>query len=139
LQLVDNLTLTAYDAWGNGGAQPAEDAPVPPIIDLVLLARHSLGDQNLELELLEMFERQAARLIGQLTETIPQNSKAAADLAHKLKGSALAVGANRVAQAASRLEALCNDPPGQSGLAAALASLAGSVSEAREAIVKLTA
>ena len=136
---MDNFTLTSYDSWGNGDAGPTEGGVAPPIIDLVLLARHSLGDQNLELELLEMFERQAARLIGQLTETIPQNSKAAADLAHKLKGSALAVGANRVAQAASRLEALCNDPPGQSGLAAALANLAASVSEAREAIVKLTA
>jgi HPt (histidine-containing phosphotransfer) domain-containing protein len=136
---VDDFMLNDYDSWGNGGVRPAQDSVEPPIIDLVLLARHSLGDQDLELELLEMFERQAARMIGQLTETIPQNSKAAADLAHKLKGSALAVGANRVAQAANRLETLCNDPPGQSGLAAALASLAASVSEAREAIAKLTA
>jgi HPt (histidine-containing phosphotransfer) domain-containing protein len=136
---VEDFMLNASDSWGNGDAGSAQDKAVPPIIDLVLLARHSLGDQNLELELLEMFERQAARMVGQLTETIPQNSKAAADLAHKLRGSALAVGANRVALAASRLEGLCNDPPGQSGLAAALASLAASVSEAREAIAKLTA
>jgi HPt (histidine-containing phosphotransfer) domain-containing protein len=136
LPLVDYFTPNAYDSWENGGGGPA---PTAPIIDLVLLARHSLGDQDLELELLEMFERQAARIIGQLTETISQDVKRGADLAHKLKGSALAVGANRVAEAANRFEALCNDPPGQSGLAAALASLAATVSEAREAIVKLTA
>jgi len=135
---VDDFMPNAYDSWGNGGGGPIGEGATAPVIDLVLLARHSLGDQNLELELLEMFERQAARLIGQLTETISQDVKGAGDLAHKLKGSALAVGANRVAQSASRLETLCNDPPGQSGLAAALASLAASVSEAREAIVKLT-
>jgi HPt (histidine-containing phosphotransfer) domain-containing protein len=136
---VDDFMPTAYDSWENGLSGADRKGAATPIIDLVLLARHSLGDQNLELELLEMFERQAARMIGQLTETMPQDAKLAGDLAHKLKGSALAVGANHVAQAASRFEALCNDSPGQSGLAAALASLAASVSEAREAIIKLTA
>jgi HPt (histidine-containing phosphotransfer) domain-containing protein len=136
---VDDFMPNSYNPWGNGGGGPAPDLAMAPIIDLVLLARHSLGDQNLELELLEMFERQAARLVGQLTEIVSKDPRGAADLAHKLKGSALAVGANRVAHAATRLEALCKDPPGQSGLAAALASLAATVSEAREAIVKLTA
>jgi HPt (histidine-containing phosphotransfer) domain-containing protein len=110
-----------------------------PAIDLVRLARHCLGDQDLEQELLEMFDRQAARIVAQLTAAALGDPKASADLAHKLKGSALAVGADRVAQAAGRLEALCGDSPGRSALAAALASLAATVSEAREAIVKLIA
>jgi HPt (histidine-containing phosphotransfer) domain-containing protein len=134
---MDDIAPSIYDPWGNkSSTMPVETTPA---IDLVRLARHSLGDQDLEQELLEMFERQAARIVVQLTETAPGDFKATADLAHKLKGSALAVGADRVAQAAGRLEALCGDSPGRSALAAALASLAATVSEAREAIIKLTA
>jgi HPt (histidine-containing phosphotransfer) domain-containing protein len=134
---MDEIASNAYDSWENRDSAASLEATTA--IDLVRLARHCLGDQDLELELLEMFDRQATKVIAQLTEIASDNFKVSADLAHTLKGSALAVGANRVARAAERLEALCDDSPGQSALAAALASLAASVSEAREAIVRLTA
>jgi HPt (histidine-containing phosphotransfer) domain-containing protein len=136
---MDDIAPDDCDIWRNKGAASSEDAQPTPPIDLVLLARQSLGDQNLELELLEMFQRQAARIIAQLTQAASEDYKGRADLAHRLKGSALAVGARRVAQAAGRFEALCGEAPGRVALAAALASLAATVSEAREAIVKLIA
>jgi HPt (histidine-containing phosphotransfer) domain-containing protein len=111
---------------------------VAPPLDLVHLARQSLGDQDLERELLAMFEGQAARLVGQLAAP-GGDLKRRSDLAHMLKGSALAVGAHRVAEGAARVEALCAELAGPATLAAALASLAGAVSEAREAIAKLMA
>jgi HPt (histidine-containing phosphotransfer) domain-containing protein len=117
-----------------GGEDLADSAPA---IDLVRLARQCLGDQDLERELLVMFERQAARVIGRLTSAASEDFKLRADLAHTLKGSALAVGAQRVADAAARIETLCEERAGASTVAAALASLAGAVSEAREAIVRL--
>jgi HPt (histidine-containing phosphotransfer) domain-containing protein len=136
---MDDMAPSDYDIWQNRDAGRAGETPSTPPIDLVRLARHSLGDQDLELELLDMFARQAARIIAQLTQSANEDAKIGADLAHKLKGSALAVGADRVAQAAGRFETLCEDSPGQIALAAALASLAAAVSEAREAIVRLTA
>jgi HPt (histidine-containing phosphotransfer) domain-containing protein len=133
-----DLAPSDYDLWENKGGDATVEG-LPPPIDLVLLAKHSLGDQELELELLDMFARQSARIVAQLTRAPAEDFKSRADLAHMLKGSALAVGAERVAQAAARFESLCADSPGQTALAAALAGLAATVSEAREAIVKLTA
>ena len=61
-----------------------------------------------------------------------------ADIAHKLRGSALAVGAGRVASAAETLEALLNSdrmsPPERER---ALGGLAAAVAEARGAIAGL--
>jgi HPt (histidine-containing phosphotransfer) domain-containing protein len=120
------------------GFATSEDLPdLSPAIDLVRLARQCLGDQELERELLALFERQAARAIGRMTSAANDDFKLRADLAHTLKGSALAVGAQRVAEAAARVETLCEEQAGAATLAAAVASLAGAVSEAREAIVKL--
>jgi HPt (histidine-containing phosphotransfer) domain-containing protein len=126
-----------HSQWGKRKAGAFSDDLSPPAIDLVRLARHSLGDQDLEIELLGMFERQAAKLIGELTLIGLEDATAAAHLAHKLKGSALAVGATRVAEAAARFDTLLMESPARSMLAAALAGLAAAVSEAREAIVKL--
>ena len=82
-------------------------ADPPPAIDLVHLARQTLGDAALELELLEMFDRQSARLIARLLETDRAEAVTRANLAHTLRGSALALGANRVAEAAAAFEACC--------------------------------
>ncbi len=80
------------------GAPARADTP----IDLVHLARQTLGDRELEAELLALFDRQAARIAEQLKN--PAAGAASADLAHKLKGSARAVGANAVAIAADHYE-----------------------------------
>jgi HPt (histidine-containing phosphotransfer) domain-containing protein len=107
--------------------------PSPPLvpddgpIDLDHLKRMTLGDESLEREVLAMFAAQSARLIGALA-ALPAE---AGELAHALKGSARAVGAFAVADAAAALEtALTNgDDP-----ADALAELNDAVAQARAAI-----
>jgi HPt (histidine-containing phosphotransfer) domain-containing protein len=80
--------------------------PSPPLvpdddpIDIGHLQRMTLGDAGLEREVLAMFAGQAGNLIGALT-ALPSD---APELAHKLKGSARAIGAFRVADAAQSLE-----------------------------------
>jgi HPt (histidine-containing phosphotransfer) domain-containing protein len=106
--------------------------PSPPLapddgpIDLEHLRRMTLGDAGLEREVLAMFSAQAVSLIGALPGSPPE----AGALAHTLKGSARAIGAFAVADAAARLEAaMQGDDPAQ-----ALAGLRDAVTEARAAI-----
>ena len=106
-----------------------------PAIDLVHLARQTMGDSALEFELLEMFDRQSARIVEQLIETDRADAKAQADLAHKLRGSALALGARRVADAALAYEQWrrSGGPDGERQARA----LARAVAEARAEIGRL--
>ena len=82
--------------------------PSPPLapddgpIDFAHLQRMTLGDAGLEQEVLAMFAAQSASLLGTLA-TMPADAPA---LAHTLKGSARAIGAFAVADAAARLEAV---------------------------------
>jgi HPt (histidine-containing phosphotransfer) domain-containing protein len=112
--------------------------PSPPLvpddgpIDSGHLDRMTLGDAGLTREVLAMFSAQAVGLIGRLqsgrSESWPADAPA---LAHTLKGSARAVGAFRVADAAEGLEAALrkgSDP------AEALDGLKEAVVEARTAI-----
>jgi HPt (histidine-containing phosphotransfer) domain-containing protein len=78
-----------------------------PAIDLVHLARQTMDDSALEIELLEMFDRQAERIAAEFAQTDRSDTKTLADLAHRLRGSALAMGANRIAAAAQKLEDCC--------------------------------
>jgi HPt (histidine-containing phosphotransfer) domain-containing protein len=107
--------------------------PSPPLapddgpIDLAHLKRMTLGDISLEREVLAMFAGQSAGLVRALAG-LPAN---AATLAHTLKGSARAIGAIRVTEAAEWLETAMKgdaDAPG------ALAALTDSVAEARAEI-----
>jgi HPt (histidine-containing phosphotransfer) domain-containing protein len=81
--------------------------PSPPLapddgpIDFDHLKRMTLGDAGLEREVLAMFSAQSASLAGQLSASPPD----ARTLVHTLKGSARAIGAFAVADAATRLEA----------------------------------
>jgi HPt (histidine-containing phosphotransfer) domain-containing protein len=106
--------------------------PSPPLvpddgpISLTQLRSMTLGDPDLEREVLSMFAAQAARLFARLT-TLPED---AAALAHTLKGSAQAIGAADVADAAQALEeAIRKGNPTR-----ALAELGCAVAEARGAI-----
>lgn len=80
--------------------------PSPPLvpdlqpIDLAHLARMTLGDPVLEREVLALFTAQAASLVAMLA-SLPDD---AARLAHMLKGSARAIGAFGVAEAAEAFE-----------------------------------
>jgi HPt (histidine-containing phosphotransfer) domain-containing protein len=106
--------------------------PSPPLvpddgpIDIEHLKRMTLGDAGLEKEVLAMFAGQAARLIDALAGLPPE----AAELAHSLKGSARAIGAFQVADAAEALEAAIKD--GEP--AEAMAELKQAIAQARTAI-----
>ncbi len=73
----------------------------PAVIDEDHLGRMTLGDRSLEREVLEIFVRQTAIMIGRISDAEPSLAAAAA---HTLKGSARGIGAWRVAHAADRLE-----------------------------------
>ncbi len=87
----------------------------------------TLGDPALEREVLAMFAAQAADLIERLTKVPPD----AAAIAHTLKGSARAIGAVRVADAAAGVEAALHSG---TATAAPLAELSEAITEARGAI-----
>jgi HPt (histidine-containing phosphotransfer) domain-containing protein len=75
-----------------------------PAVDLGHLRRFTLGDQSLELEILELFITQAPITLAALTTAGTDRDWRIA--AHTLKGSARAVGAGRVAQLAERAEGM---------------------------------
>ncbi|TMJ04728.1 MAG: Hpt domain-containing protein [Alphaproteobacteria bacterium] len=107
-------------------------APDDRPIDLVHLARTTLGDRGLEREVLQLFDRQSILLIARMRSAAPTG---VATLAHTLKGSARGIGAWRVARAAEALElASCAGPD---ALAPALDQLAAAADEARAVIADL--
>jgi HPt (histidine-containing phosphotransfer) domain-containing protein len=107
--------------------------PSPPLvpddgpIDIEHLKRMTLGDAGLEQEVLAMFAGQAARLMDALAGLPPE----ANELAHTLKGSARAIGAFQVADAAEALEAAL---AGDGEPARAMAELKQAIAQARTAI-----
>jgi HPt (histidine-containing phosphotransfer) domain-containing protein len=109
-----------------------------PPLDLVHLARQCLGDHELEAELLALFQAQARALTAQLSETRLSSLESKAKIAHMLRGSALAVGAGRVASAARRIEELASAPGDQrSAEARAIVALQSAVAEALAEIDRL--
>lgn len=98
-----------------------EDIPQRSL-DLAHLSKQTLGNRDLEREVLALFRRQARQVLFQLDAlTDPQGRF---ELAHALNGSAKGIGAWRVAAAAQRLELAARDrmPSGE-----AVAELAESV------------
>jgi HPt (histidine-containing phosphotransfer) domain-containing protein len=110
--------------------------PSPPLvpddgpIDFDHLKRMTLGDASLEQEVLAMFAAQSTKLIGALA-ALPADAGA---LAHTLKGSARAIGAFGVGEAAARLEQALGNGSDPSDL---LAELAEAIALARTAIEAL--
>lgn len=87
---------------------PQATKPAPPAcaqderpIDRVHLARMTLGDRQLEREVLQLFDRQTDLLISRMRQTAPAGLAA---IAHTLRGSAKGIGAWRVARAAEAVE-----------------------------------
>jgi HPt (histidine-containing phosphotransfer) domain-containing protein len=106
-----------------GPIEPSIDLP----IDFLHLGRMTLGEAGLERQVLTIFLSQTESVMA----AIAGLTEDAADLAHKLKGSARAIGACRMAVAADRLETILRagrDPT------RALAELAEAAAEARSAI-----
>ena len=96
-------------------------------IDFEHLSRMTLDDPALECEVLTMFVTQSAKLLDQLA-ALPAE---AGSLAHTLKGSARAIGAFAVAEAADRLETAL---AGQGDARAMLDGLRDAVAQAQGTI-----
>lgn len=75
-------------------------APGSDAIDVAHLQRMTLGEQDLEREVLAMFLQQSRTLIARLVQKPVDN----AAIAHTLKGAAKAIGAFAVADAADDVE-----------------------------------
>jgi HPt (histidine-containing phosphotransfer) domain-containing protein len=122
-------------AWGvktgiksaRGGARGTIAAE--PIIDEAHLEQMTLGDRGLEREVLQIFVRQAAIVMGRIAGAEPALVAAAA---HTLTGSARGIGAWRVAKAAERLERVSST--GRDALNEAIAELKAVSHEASAAI-----
>ena len=82
-------------------ASAATAAPAGPI-DHVHLARYTMGNRPLELEVLQLFADQAPSTLADLAAA--QDAKAWHIAAHTLKGSARAVGAWELGAAAEEAE-----------------------------------
>lgn len=114
----------AFEAPDNhGSAAPLASKP----IDFAHLARQTMGDKDLEIEILQLFTRHARTLLHELSTADDAGIKA---IAHRLKGSADAVGAFNVSAAAEAVENGERD-------GAALAKVATTVIEAENFILKL--
>jgi HPt (histidine-containing phosphotransfer) domain-containing protein len=118
-------------ATTKGGAR-ASPASIERPIDLVHLARMTLGERSLEREVLQLFDRQAKTLMERIETAPPQDIAA---LVHTLKGSARAIGAMSVARAAEAVELM--DRATESDLRRSVAALRASAEEARAFIADL--
>ena len=99
-------------------------------IDLVHLARTTMGDRSLEREVLQLFDRQSSQIVARIRTAAPAS---VATLAHTLNGSARGIGAWRVAHAAQALELAGSGD----AFARALDSLSAAADEARAVIADL--
>ena len=130
---AESLRLGDQDPAMSLHHERIEWMPSPPLapgdgpIDFDHLRRMTLGDTALEQEVLAMFSAQCAKLVRTLA-AMPADASA---FAHTLKGSARAIGAFAVGDAAARLETAIareGDPSG------ALAELDETVAEAQAEI-----
>ena len=119
------MTMSALRTIEDAPSLAPDDRP----IDLVHLARMTLGDRSLEREVLQLFDRQSTLLIARMRAASPEGI---ALLAHTLKGSARGIGAWRVARAAEAVEAADS-----ASVSAALDRLASAADEARSVIADL--
>ncbi len=115
-------------------AQAAMRADTAPAIDRVQLKQMTFNDHSLERELLQLFDRQAEMLIAPMRASEPA---VLAMLAHTLKGSAVGVGASKVARAACAVERAAVRSPAE--CAAAFDVLAAAIDAARGEIAALLA
>lgn len=106
------------------GLTPSQQRP----IDLVHLATQTKGDKAVEVEILQMFARQARGCLVSMMSDPGKTEVTAA--ANRLRAAAMAVGALRVASAADLVET-------KGANADSLATVASAVLEAEHFILKL--
>jgi HPt (histidine-containing phosphotransfer) domain-containing protein len=101
------------------------------LIDEDHLGRMTLGDRELEREVLEIFVRQIAIMLSRVAAAQPALTAAAA---HTLKGSARGIGAWQVARAAEQVEHAAANSLNNQALAAAVEELKAAANETSAAI-----
>jgi HPt (histidine-containing phosphotransfer) domain-containing protein len=107
---------------------------VEPAVDLEHLRRFTLGDPGLELEILQLFIKQAPLTLEALQAAVADRDWKIA--AHTLKGSARAVGAWRVARLAEAAEGMSRRQ-NPAGCAAGARELSDALAEATAFIAAL--
>lgn len=105
-------------------------------VDLVHLARYTLGNRSLEREVLELFRTQSLLCLSRLKDAM--SDKAWRDTVHTIKGSARGIGAMQVADSAERAEKLQGRSL-KSGRKGALKALEADIDEANSYIESLLA
>ena len=105
------------------------DNSTGPAIDIEHLSRMTLGERSLEREVLALFDRQAEMLLPRIR--LGESALAAASV-HTLKGSALGIGAFKVASAAEAVE-----QAEDAAIASAIDTLAMVLEEAKAEIARL--
>lgn len=104
--------------------------PLSDAFDLAHLARQTAGDESLRREVLVLFDGQCGKMQAAIRAGLAQGDvRAVSDAAHTLKGAALGVGAQGVAEAALALETA---PPERRKAAAAL--LEAAIAAAQKAL-----
>jgi HPt (histidine-containing phosphotransfer) domain-containing protein len=106
-------------------------------LDLVHLSLQCQGDPELEKDLLGLFRLQSRAFFEQLSDPAVLSFESKAKIAHKLRGSALVVGAGRVARAAAAFEGealAAREPAGadtaqREAVSQAIASLEAAIAE----------
>ena len=117
-------------------ARPAQSHS-RPTLDLIHLARQSLGDKDRETEILALFDQQAAQAMARLTTLDSRDGAVAADLARMLAASARIAGAFGVASACLAYEAVVvSSSTGEAGRPA-LEHLGAEIALAHEVIGQL--
>lgn len=90
-------------ALAHSGYQSLPDGPdLEKPVDLVHLARMTMGDRSLEREVLGLFRSQASLCLARLRKA--EDEVAFIEAAHAIKGSARGIGAWRVADIAATLQ-----------------------------------
>jgi HPt (histidine-containing phosphotransfer) domain-containing protein len=105
----------------------------PVVLDAAHLERMTLGDAQLEREVLEIFVRQSSLMLARIAAAEPALAAAAA---HRFVGSARGVGAWRVAAAAERVERAASEGSAEN-FGEAIAELKAAGTEANAAILAL--
>ena len=113
-------------------SQSYGDAPSEPV-SLDYLRRYTLGNVEVEREVLQLFCAHAPTVLAELKSASSQ--KVWRDAAHTLKGSALSLGAWRVARLAEQAEAISFD--GRDSVAL-LSTLEAAIDEARDFIAAVS-
>ncbi len=114
-------------AFAMPGGETSGQSRARPV-DLTHLSRQTMGDRDLEREVLSLFLNQA-RLVGDRMEGATLQERVM--LAHGLKGSARSIGAFRVADIADAVEI---DPAGRDKLH----SLAAAIADVRDFLSSIT-